>query len=153
MSMSEHTVATPQWLVTFMDAVVIDCVSPMGFMGQLGYRYWPPDDANNPSSAWLVAVYPTPNEVRGQNRMDGAVFVSGFSLDVGKLIAAMGNVSDVVWNMPAKYNNDLDGPEISVRGTFAGKHVWLRFFHLPPPDEPPAFAVNPLTSEATELPV
>jgi hypothetical protein len=152
MAFEEHVVSTPQWIVTLMDEVVVDCVRPMGFIGHLGYRFWSPDDPTNPSTSWVVVAYPTANEVRGQNRLDGAMFVSGFSLDVGRLLASLTPVAEVVWNMPAKYNNSLDGPELSVRGQFAGKHVWLRFFHLPPPDESPAFAVDPLTSEATELP-
>lgn len=153
MDLAMHTVETPQWIAAFVNEVVIDCVRPLGFIGHLGYRYWSPEDKANPSDAWMIAVYPTPNEVRGLHKNDGALFVSGFALNVGGIISAMTDVAEVVWNSPAKYNNDLDGPEISVRGQFAGKHVWLRFFHMPPPDEPASFAVNPVTSQATELSV
>ncbi len=152
MSLSEHTIQTPGWISALVEDVLVGCVLPLGFAGPIGYRYWPPDDQTNPSAAWLIVAYPTPSVVRGQDAADGAVFVSGFRFDVATLIKAMGDVSEVVWCSPAGSGNNLDGPEISVRGTFLGKDVWIRFFSLPPPDEPPAYAVDPRTGEATELP-
>lgn len=145
---AEHTVLTPKWISALVEDVVVECVTPQGFMGQLGYRYWPPDDAGLP---WTVAAYPTPTAVVGDAVPPGAVTVSGFRFDVGRLLAAMSGVTEVVWAAPAKYNGNMDGPEISVRGVFAGKHVWFRFFHLPPPDESPAYSLDLRTAEATEL--
>jgi len=151
-SVSEHTVQTPDWIKALVENVLIECVTPLGFMGPLGYRYWEPDNNDNAAKCWQVVVFPTPNEVRGQDKLDGAVFVSGFRFDVLRLMGAFSDVEDVVWCSPAKYNGTLDGPELSVRGLFLGKHVWVRFFHLPPPDESPAYAVDPRTNVATELP-
>lgn len=147
----EHTVETPAWIKALVEDLT-ECVTPLGFIGPLGYRYWEPDDPQNPSEAWQVVVYPTPNEVRGTDRNDGAMFVSGFRLDVGRIIGMFCAVDELVWASPAKHSGDLDGPEISLRGRYTSKHVWVRFFSLPPRDEPPAFAVNPTTGTATELP-
>ncbi len=153
MSFVSHTINTPAWLTSFMNDVLIECIVPMGFIGRVGYRYWEPEDPSNPSKSWLIVAYPTPNVIRGSNRNDGTMFVSGFQFNVSKLIEAMTDVEEVVWSNPVKYNGDMDGPELSVRGVFNNKHVWLRFFHMPPSDEPPGFAVNPQTSESTELPL
>lgn len=148
----EHTIETPHWLVSLVEDVLMDAVIPLGFIGPLGYRYWEPDDEGNASNVWQVAVYPTPNEIRGSDRNDGSMFVSGFRLDIGSILKCFHEVEEVVWVSPTKYSGILDGPEISLRGTFTNKQVWLRFYNMPPPDEPPAFAVNPQTAEATELP-
>ena len=148
---AEHTVETPSWLKALVDDLT-ECVVPLGFLGQLGYRYWEPDDPANAADAWQVVVYPTPNEVRGSDANDGAVFVSGFRLDVGRIIAMFNATEELVWASPANFSRNLDGPEISLKGRYTTKKVWLRFFSLPPQDEPPAFAVDPVAGVATELP-
>lgn len=147
----EHTVETPAWIKALVEDLAA-CVMPLGFIGPLGYRYWEPDDPQNQSEAWQLVVYPTPNEIRGSDRNDGAVFVSGFRLDVGRIVGMFCNVDEIVWATPARFSGNLDGPEISLKGRYTTKQIWLRFFHLPPPDESPAFAVNPQTGTATELP-
>lgn len=148
---AEHTVETPCWIKALVEDLT-DCVTPLGFIGPLGYRYWEPDDPANPADAWQLVVYPTPNEVRGPDANDGAMFVSGFRLDVGRIIGTFCEISEVVWSSPAKHGNNLDGPEISLKGRYTTKTVWLRFFSLPPPDEPPAYAVDPAAGTAVELP-
>lgn len=151
MALEEHTIQEPYWIKALVDDVVIEAMQPHGFIGPLGYRWWEPDSPNNSFAGWQIVVFPTPNEVKGATAHDGSRYVSGFRLDVGRIIQAMGGtVESVVWNAPMQYNGDLDGPELSVQGQFAGRHIWLRFFHIPPPDEPPSFYVNPDSGEAWE---
>lgn len=80
--------------------------------------------------------------------MDGSRYVAGFHLNVQKLTENFCEIEDLAWRMPGGYNGDLDGPEFSVQGQFAGKHVMLRFFHLPPSDEPSSFYVDPVNGRA-----
>lgn len=150
MAFVEHVFHEPSWLKMLTDDVIVACIQPYSFMGQIGYRYWPPE-TDEPRAPWVIAAYPMPNVVRGSDPNDGAAFVSGFRFNVAHLLSVLVDVDEVAWNMPSKYNNGTDGPEISVRGTFAGRYVWIRFFQLPPSDEPPAYAVNPQTNEVVEL--
>ena len=152
MAVVEHVVVTPTWIKVLVDDVLLDAVAPYGFIGPLGYRYTGPGESGNSFDGWTLFVYPVPSEIRGADQLDGAQFVSGFELDISRIIRNMAAIEEVVWRAPAKYNRELDGPEISVRGRFAEKRVWIRFFNLPPSDEPPAFAVDPATGVATALP-
>jgi hypothetical protein len=152
MSHLVHVAAEPAWLRALVDDVVIDAVEPLGFIGRLGYRWWEPSSPHNGFAGHQVVVYPTPSEIRGPGVADGCCAVAGFNLDVGKLLATMARVESVVWRSPVRYNGDLDGPELSVQGFFAGRHVLLRFFSRPPPDEPASHFVNPATGEATPRP-
>lgn len=145
----EHVVETPMWLQAMVEDLT-ECVTPHAFIGPLGYCFLEPVA---PDETWQVAVYPTPNTVRGQGPLDGATIVSGFDLDVGAVMARFHDVGELVWRTPAKYNANLDGPEIILRGRYTSKQVLLRFFHLPPPGEAPAYALDPATSRATALPV
>lgn len=149
---TEHTVETPAWIRALVDDIM-ECVTPLGFIGPLGYRYQEPAEQkqSDQPDEWQLVVYPTANEIRGSDKNDGALFVSGFRLDVSRMIGFMCSVEEVVWNSPIKYGGDLDGPEISLRGRYTSKQVCIRFFHMPPSDEPPAYAVNPGTGEFTEL--
>lgn len=148
----EHVIHEPPWIRALVEDVLVDSVQPLGFIGPLGYRYWEPGNQQNFFPGWQLAVYPTPNEVQGAVVHDGAKYVSGFRLNVGRILAAMSHVEMVAWNAPVEYTGDLDGPELSVQGQFAGKHVWLRVFNLPPSDEPASYYVNPATGEAWEKP-
>lgn len=140
----EHVVDEPSWIKTLVEDIVLSSVLPYGFIGQLGYQYWEPGNINNVFDGWMVAVFPTPNEVRGACGVDGCRYVSGFELDLGKIVQSFCPLESLAWRMPASYNGDLDGPELSVQGHFAGKHVWLRFFHVPPTDEPSRYYVDPV---------
>lgn len=148
---AEHTVETPSWVKALVEDLA-DCVTPLGFIGPLGYRYWEPDDPANAAGVWQVVVFPTPNEIRGSDKNDGAMFVSGFRLDVGRIVGMFCDVNELVWASPANFTRQLDGPEISLKGRYTTKTVWVRFFSLPPPDEPPAYAVDQAAGTATELP-
>lgn len=145
---AEHTVETPPWIKTLVEDLV-PCVTPYSFIGPLGYCYTEPADADGP---WEVNVYPTPNEFRGCGPHDGAMFTSGFELDVARVLGFMQEVGELVWRSPAKYNGTLDGPEVCLVGRYTTRRVRVRFFSVPPPDEPPAYAIDPATSRATELP-
>lgn len=148
MSFQEYTIQEPLWLKALVEDVVVDAFEPLGFIGPLGYRYWGPGDVQNQFDGWQVCVFPTPVEVRGCHPGDGALGVQGFRLDVAHLIKALGGAIEMlVWHSPTRYNQDLDGPELSVQGQFAGKRVWLRVFNLPPPDEPAACFFDPRTGQ------
>lgn len=152
MEFSEHIAhIVPDWLQTFMDDIVLPCVTPLGFIGQIGYRYWTPDDTKNPSCSWLIAAYPVPNELRGSHKNDGVTYVSGFRFNVTSLLDAFSGIEELVWNSPTVYVGNMDGPELSLRGMYGARPLWLRFFHIPPTDEKAGFAVNPQTSEVKEL--
>lgn len=152
MSIESHTYAQPAWITALVEEVVVPAVTPLGFIGPLGFRFWEPDSPGNPGDAWQIVVFPTANLVCGSHKNDGGTFVAGFRLNIGLILNTIGHVNSVVWNSPASYNGTLDGPEIDIRGKFVGKVIWLRLFSLPPPDEPPAFRVNPQTAEVQELP-
>lgn len=143
-------VEAPAFLPALLD-VLLDVVVPEGFMGPLGYRWWGPDSPGVSYPGWTVVVYPTPHELRG-GANDGATGVTGFNLNVAALVAAFGSLEKLDWHAPVQYNGDLDGPEISIKGRFAGKPVWLRVFHLPPSDEPASIVIDPVRQRAWEKP-
>lgn len=152
MAIAEHAVNHPAWVADLVDGVMVEAVTPLAFIGALGYQYWPPGTPGGRADAWVVVVYPSPNEVRGQDANDGALSVSGFKLDVWKVVRAFAEVEAVTWHAPTNYTGNLDGPELAVLGTYAGHRAEVRFFHLPPKNEPAAYAVDPRTGYVTELP-
>lgn len=120
------------WVSALLE-LLVQALTPHAFFGPLGYRLWEPEaDCDEP--VWTLAVFPVPHECRGGSA-DGQFAVSGFTLDQLLIQSAFSKINSVVWHMPSRYNNDLDGPELRVLGTFCGRGVQLRFFHLPPPDE------------------
>jgi hypothetical protein len=137
-------IADPAWLVALIEDVVHPAVGSADFMGPLGYRYWSPPDADG---EWRIAVYPTPLQLN-----DNCLCVMGFSLDVWAIQGEIADIEECVWVSPTRHNSDLDGPEVSIRGRFLGHRIWLRFFHIPPPDEAPSYAVDPRTRATTPLP-
>jgi hypothetical protein len=147
-----HTLEQPAWIKALVDDVVLECIRPDGFMGPLAFAWWEPGNPDNTFSGWQIMVYPTPNELRGAHAEDGCRFVNGFRLDVGRIMQAMGPIEDVVWNTPTRYTGFLDGPELSVQGAFAGRHVLLRVFNLPPPGTRATYYVNPRDGSAVKKP-
>lgn len=135
-----------------VEDVVLESIAAEGTFGHLGYAWWEPGNPENTFDGWTVIVYPTPAEVKGPHRFDGAKFVSGFALDLGKLVAVFGNVDALIWRSPARYNGNLDGPGVDVQGTFAGKRVRLRVYSLPPSDEECSYYADPTTGRAWEQP-
>lgn len=136
-----HTVESPSWIVALVDTIK-ELITPLGFIGPLGYRFWEPGNLTSPNAeVWTIVVFPTPNELRGGEH-DGSKFVSGFHLDLGRLLSFFNPAEQVAWKSPTRYNGDLDGPEIAIQGLFMGRYVWLRIFSIPPPDEPVSFIVD-----------
>jgi hypothetical protein len=146
----EHVLQEPEWIKQTLD-VIVDSMLPLGFIGPLGYRWWEPGNLNNSAQGWQLAVYPTANRVLGGGPHDGQTFVSGFKLNVSKILAVFDKISVVEWAMPTRYNGDLDGPEFNVRGVIDDEHVWLRIFSLPPLDESASYLVNYATGEAQPI--
>jgi hypothetical protein len=137
----------PDWIRALVNDVLVDAFQPLGFIGPLGYRVWHPGHLDNIFDGWQIAVYPVPNEVRGSHPHDGERFVNGFCLDVGQILRVITDLKSVAWNMPTSYNGELDGPELSLQGKFAGKQVWLRIFQMPPSDEPALYYIDPMTGK------
>jgi len=140
MEVEEHVAEEPQWLKTLM-ARIVDAVEPLNLMGSFGYRWLQPETLENPSVAWIMVVFPTPNEAYGGSD-DGRLLYPGFNLDIGFLLDGFSAVGDLKWNNPTIYNGELDGPNISIQGFFAGYPVWLQIFHLPPTDQEPTLVVD-----------
>lgn len=145
MSLAEHVIEPPGWIGALVE-VVLAAVESDDFMGPLGYRWFEPHSALNVDEAWQLAVYPTPIECSG-GEPDGGCLVPGFRLDAAQVLSAFSDVREIVWRAPARYNGDLDGPELSLRGYFAGTLVWLRVFTLPPTDEPPSCVIDAVSGE------
>lgn len=141
-------VEQPPFIAALMD-VLIGAITPDGFLGPLGYRWWGPDTPGSTFPGWTVVAYPTPHELRG-GANDGAKGVMGFQLNIAAIVGAFSTLENLDWHAPVQYNGDLDGPEIAIKGQFAGKSVWLRVFHLPPSDEPASIIVDPVHKRAWE---
>lgn len=137
----------PAWLRALVEDVVLEAVTPLGFVGPLGYRWLPPGEPANQYDGWQVCVFPTPNEAAGGPH-DGCKYVDGIEVDLTAVLGALAAVEKVVWHASVRYNGELDGPEVSIRGQFANRRVWLRLFHVPPSDEPAAYLVDQRTGEA-----
>lgn len=152
MTIKINEIQSPHWIKALIEEVVIEAIQPDTFMGPLRYHWWEPGNQGNSFDGWQVVTYPTANEVRGPAAADGCSFVAGMSLDVSKIMKAMSKVDDVWWKMPARSTGYLDGPSIGVSGDFAGRHILLRVYHLPPPNDPPAFFYNPNTGAVQERP-
>ncbi len=140
MSLEEHLVEEPSWIKTLVDRAV-EATEPLNLMGPFGFRWLEPKSEVNPSSAWIVAVYPTPNESYG-GQHDGRLLYPGFNLNLSFLFEGFTSVGDLAWHNPTVYNGELDGPHISIQGFFAGYPVWFRMFHLPPQDEEATIVVD-----------
>lgn len=151
MTLEAHVVTPPAWMVALVDQVVLPAVVPYGPMGCLGYRWWHPGAADNAFDGWQVAVYPLAAEVKSE-RYDGGLLISGFNLEIQRILAAFAAVESVVWRAAARYNEPLEGPSIDVQGTFLGERLVLRVFPLPPPDEPPSHYLDPKTGDVWGTP-
>ena len=69
---------------------------PLGFMGQLGFRYLPPDAQANITQRWVIGIYPVPYELSGGKR-DGVVVVAGFCLDLLKTMSQFSDITTLEW--------------------------------------------------------
>ncbi len=140
--------STPNWLIKlFQDAGSL--IAPLGFIGDLGFRYLPPDDPANTTKRWLLAVYLIPHELAG-GKHDGSSVVAGFSLSITELSKLFVNVSSVTWRVPRAYTDGLAGPEVWLEGVYDGGEfvaaVQLHVYSDPPNDEKPSVILNTHTN-------
>lgn len=146
----------PEWLRELFERVGT-LVTPLGFIGELGFRYLEPDNPANTTNRWLLAAYLVPHELAG-GKHDGSSVVAGFSLSLTELSKLFLNVTSVVWKVPRAYTDGLAGPEIWLEGVYnAGTQekewlpaVQLHIYSDPPSDEKPAVVLNTYTNTLTQ---
>ncbi len=149
-AVSVHTVEEPEWIQALLE-LLANAVTPHEFFGPLSYRLYELNSdspaSENPTLA--VLVFPTPFELC-YGPVDGGRAIPGFTMDVRKILSGFSVVNNLAWHVPAKYNGDLDGPELRIAGSFAGRRIWLRFFTVPPPSEPVSHVYEPATGRFWE---
>ncbi len=124
----------PQWLTSLVDGVG-NCMEAHCAAGSLAFRWGSEDDF------WEVTVYCTPGEAVG-GAEDGAVLVSGFSLDLLELTSLFEELTDSHWQAHSFGPHDHTGPHISVEGMYRGHHVYLQVLVEAPENEEPGFKVD-----------
>jgi len=135
----------PTWLNDLIRTVA-DLISPMGFIGQLGFRYLPPEAEKNTTKRWLIAVYIVPHELIG-GKNDGAKTVSGFCLSLKKLLDLFDDITLLEWRVPRSYSDGLAGPEIWLEGYYMGTNpVQLHIYADSPADENPELTLDVSTN-------
>jgi hypothetical protein len=141
----EFTFDTPTWLGELIRNVG-DLINPMGFIGQLGFRYLSPEAEKNNTKRWLIGIYIVPHELVG-GKQDGASSVSGFCLDLSKLLALFDDITLLEWRVPRRYSDGLSGPEIWLEGYYMGKNpVQLHIYADSPADEKPELTLDVSTN-------
>ena len=146
---------TPSWLIKLFKDVG-NLVIPLGFIGDLGFRYLSPDDPANTTKRWLLALYLVPHELAG-GKHDGSAAVAGFSLSITELSKLFLEVSSVTWRVPRFYTDGLTGPEVWLEGVYnagSSEETWLPAVQLhiysePPNDEKPSVILNTQTNTLT----
>lgn len=134
----------PEWLCNFIQEIGKQ-FRPLGFIGQLGFRYLAPDAQDNTTKRWLVGVYLVPYELSG-GKNDGAAVISGFCLNLQKLIAIFSTLETLEWRVPRGYTDGLSGPEVWLEGTVNGLLVQLHVYADCPSDELPALVMDVATN-------
>jgi hypothetical protein len=118
---------------------------PLGFMGQLGFRYLPPDAQANITQRWVIGIYPVPYELSGGKR-DGVVVVAGFCLDLLKTMSQFSDITTLEWRVPRRYTDGLSGPEFWLEGRYQNKElVQLHVYADCPADELPTLVLDVVT--------
>jgi hypothetical protein len=141
----ENPTDHPEWMQALMRELS-GTIRPLGFIGQLGFRYLAPESAQNATQRWLLGVYLVPHELSG-GRHDGAAAVSGFCLDIHTLITLFSAVSTLEWRVPRRYTNGLAGPEVWLEGLYCGtQRVQLHIYAEPPSDEAPDLVLDVVTN-------
>ena len=139
---------TPSWLIRLFKEAG-NLVIPLGFIGDLGFRYLSPNDPANTTQRWLLALYLIPHELAG-GKHDGSSVVAGFSLSITELSKLFIEVSSVVWRVPRFYTDGLAGPEVWLEGVYdSGEEcvaVQLHLYSEPPNDEKPSVILNTHTN-------
>lgn len=120
---------------------------PLGFIGQLGFRYLEPDCPGNITRRWLIGVYLIPTELSGGSH-DGAAILAGFGLDLLTLISLFSTVTTVEWRVPRSYTDGLSGPEVWLEGMYRDTEaVQLHLYADCPSDEFPSLVLDVATHE------
>ena len=150
MAIFVHEVRYPAWIQALVDEVVLPAVLPQTFIGELGYRFWVPESQED-GATWLIHVYPMPIELRGQ-QYDGQRATSGFSLDVGKIVARFDRLDDMAWCSPPFTNAAVVPPRMDFTGMFLGNPVELRITAIAPPDANPTHVMDVQTGKISKYP-
>lgn len=141
----ETSPSQPQWLHELIREVAKH-VSPLGILGELGFRYLPPDSPQNTTQQWLVGLYLIPYGLSG-GKHDGAAALAGFGLDVLNLTRLFSRISTLEWRVPRSYNDGLTGPEVWLEGVYRDEHrIQLHIYADPPSDELPALVLDVATN-------
>ena len=135
----------PLWIHNLIRSVS-ESVCPLGFIGQLGFRYLAPDGIGNTTQRWLIGIYLVPTELSGGNT-DGAIVLPGFSIDLLNLTRLFSDIKTLEWKVPRGYTDGLAGPEVWLEGTYCGtEFVQLHIYADCPADEVPALVLNVTTN-------
>ena len=86
-------------------------------------------------------VYPAPVELVG-GADDGAIVITGFSLDLYELLAAFDHVTGLQGYAHGLGPYNHDGPHLSLEGVYQGHEVWLGVLADPPEGEEPGLQLD-----------
>ena len=135
----------PPWL-TELVRVLGDQLRPLGFIGQLGFRYLQPGDKENATRRWLIGIYLVPHELSG-GKYDGAAVIAGFCFNLRILLDLFSDITVLEWRVPRSYTDGLSGPEVWIEGNYMGtKPVQLHIYADSPSDEKPALVLDVATN-------
>ena len=141
----QETTPPPDWLKDLVDNVQQN-IEPISLMGQLGYRWLPPEHPVNVLGKWIVGVYPWPNEVRG-GASDGAIVNPGFRIKLQSVLSLFSVVKDLVWIQPSVYNGGLEGPQLRIDGACGNNDVRFQLFAAAPSGEDASLVVDHVSGD------
>lgn len=141
----ELTDNSPTWLRKLIREIG-ELIRPLGFIGQLGFRYLAPDASGNTTRRWLVGVYLVPTELSGGSK-DGAMILPGFGINLLSLVNLFSEITTLEWRVPRGYTDGLAGPEVWLEGVYHGtESVQLHVYADCPADEFPALVLDVTTN-------
>lgn len=141
----ELTEDGPPWLFGLIRSIGA-LFRPLGFLGQLGFRYLAPDATGNTTQRWLVGVYLVPTELSGGSK-DGAMILPGFGINLLAMANLFSSVTTLEWRVPRGYTDGLAGPEVWLEGVYHGtESVQLHVYADCPADEFPALVLDVTTN-------
>ena len=141
----EPPVVVPEWIQNLIQDIG-DRFQPLGFIGQLGFRYLPPDSPQNTTQRWLIGVYLVPYELSG-GKQDGVAVVAGFGFDLLPLLTIFSGITTLEWRVPRSYTDGLSGPELWLEGRYRGtESVQLHVYAECPADELSALVLDVATN-------
>lgn len=137
----EISPAPPPWL-TELIRIIGEQFRPLGFIGQLGFRYLQPGVPENSTRRWLIGVYLVPHELSG-GKHDGSVVVAGFCFNLQVLLDLFSDITALEWRVPRSYADGFSGPEVWLEGNYMGtKPVQLHIYADSPADEAPSLVLD-----------